>query len=200
MSASTMRTFLPACEKDNARFIAVELLPSDEPGEVIMIETVEDVGRIYPRDPEQLPYITQTTLSIDDTAAMVAALQARFPTIVGPHKKDICYATTNRQEAVKAMAPKIDALLVVGAPNSSNSKRLVEVGRAAGCGYSMLVQTADDIDWRALDGARAVGITAGASAPEHLVCAVFPGGLACTRLLACADTDDNDASDRNNTQ
>ncbi len=88
---------------------------------------------------------------------------------MGPHKEDICYATTNRQEAVKAMAPKIDALLVVGAPNSSNSKRLVEVGRAAGCGYAMLVQTADDIDWRALEGARAVGITAGASAPEVLV-------------------------------
>jgi len=138
-------------------------------GEVILIETEDDVSRIYPRDPERLAYITQTTLSIDDTAAMVAALQARFPTIVGPHKKDICYATTNRQEAVKAMAPKIDALLVVGAPNSSNSKRLVEVGRAAGCGYAMLVQTADDIDWRALDGARAVGITAGASAPEVLV-------------------------------
>ncbi len=138
-------------------------------GEVILIETVEDVSRIYPRDPERLAYITQTTLSIDDTAAMVAALKTRFPTIVGPHKKDICYATTNRQEAVKAMAPKIDALLVVGAPNSSNSKRLVEVGHAAGCSYAMLVQTADDIDWRALEGARAVGITAGASAPEVLV-------------------------------
>ena len=138
-------------------------------GEVILIETVEDVGRINPRDANRLAYITQTTLSVDDTADIVAALVARFPSIVGPHKKDICYATTNRQDAVKAMAPKIDALLVVGAPNSSNSKRLVEVGRAAGCNYAMLVQTAADIDWRAIEGARAIGLTAGASAPEVLV-------------------------------
>ena len=138
-------------------------------GEVILIETVDDVARIIPRDPDRLSYITQTTLSVDDTAAIVAALTDRFPSIIGPHKKDICYATTNRQEAVKEMAPKIDALLVVGAPNSSNSRRLVEVGKAAGCTYAMLVQTAADIDWRALDGARAVGITAGASAPEVLV-------------------------------
>ncbi|HUF86429.1 MAG TPA: 4-hydroxy-3-methylbut-2-enyl diphosphate reductase [Thermohalobaculum sp.] len=139
------------------------------PGEVILVETVEDVGRIRPRDPGRLAYITQTTLSIDDTAAIVAALTARFPAIVGPLKKDICYATTNRQEAVKAMAPAIEALIVVGAPNSSNSRRLVEVGRAAGCGYAELVQSASEIDWRALEGARAVGLTAGASAPEVLV-------------------------------
>ena len=138
-------------------------------GEVILVEEPEDVAHIEPRDPEKLAFITQTTLSVDDTAAVVAALQARFPAIVGPHKEDICYATTNRQAAVKEMAPKIDALLVVGAPNSSNSKRLVEVGRAAGCGYAILVQTAVDIDWRALEGARSVGITAGASAPEVLV-------------------------------
>ena len=99
----------------------------------------------------------------------MAALKARFPSIVGPHKEDICYATTNRQEAVKAMAPGIDALLVIGAPNSSNSQRLVEVGRKAGCGYAQLIQRATDIDWRALDGATSVGITAGASAPEVLV-------------------------------
>ena len=138
-------------------------------GEVILVETVADVARIAPRDPERLAFITQTTLSVDDTAAIVAALMARFPGIVGPHKKDICYATTNRQEAVKAMAPRIEALLVVGAPNSSNSRRLVEVGRTAGCPYAMLVQTAADIDWRAIEGARAVGLTAGASAPEVLV-------------------------------
>ena len=95
-------------------------------GEVILVETVADVARIAPRDPSLLAYITQTTLSVDDTADIVAALMARFPDIIGPHKKDICYATTNRQEAVKAMAPRIDALLVVGAPNSSNSRRLVE--------------------------------------------------------------------------
>ena len=138
-------------------------------GEVILVETVADVARISPRDPERLAFITQTTLSVDDTADIVAALVARFPDIIGPHKKDICYATTNRQEAVKAMAPRIEALLVVGAPNSSNSRRLVEVGRAAGCPYAMLVQTAADIDWRALEGMRAVGLTAGASAPEVLV-------------------------------
>lgn len=138
-------------------------------GAVILVETVDDVARIAPRDPERLAYITQTTLSVDDTAATVAALEARFPAIVGPHRKDICYATTNRQEAVKAMAPRIEALVVVGAPNSSNSRRLVEVGRAAGCAYAELVQSAGDIDWRALEGARAVGLTAGASAPEVLV-------------------------------
>jgi len=96
-------------------------------------------------------------------------LQARFPAIVGPHKEDICYATTNRQEAVKAMAPKADAMLVIGAPNSSNSRRLVEVGARAGCRYAQLVQRADEIDWRALEGIRSLGVTAGASAPELLV-------------------------------
>lgn len=139
------------------------------PGEVLLVETVEDVAQVAPRDPAKLAFITQTTLSVDDTAAIVAALQARFPTIIGPHKEDICYATTNRQASVKAIAPKIDALLVIGAPNSSNSRRLVEVGRAAGCDYAQLVQRAADIDWRALEGIRSVGITAGASAPEVLV-------------------------------
>lgn len=138
-------------------------------GEVILVETAEDVAAITPRDPSRLAFITQTTLSVDDTAAIVAALQARFPGIVGPAKEDICYATTNRQAAVKAIAGQIDALLVIGAPNSSNSRRLVEVGRAAGCGYAQLVGRADEIDWRALDGVRAVGVTAGASAPEVLV-------------------------------
>lgn len=138
-------------------------------GEVLLVETAEDVAGLDVRDPEKLAFITQTTLSVDDTAGIVEALQARFPAIVGPHKEDICYATTNRQEAVKAMAPKADAMLVVGAPNSSNSKRLVEVGRKAGCSYAQLVQRADDIDWRALEGIRSIGITAGASAPEVLI-------------------------------
>lgn len=138
-------------------------------GEVLLVETVADVAHLDPRDPARLAFITQTTLSVDDTTEIVAALKARFPAIVGPAKEDICYATTNRQAAVKAIAPKIDALLVIGAPNSSNSRRLVEVGRAEGCAYSQLVQRATDIDWRALDGIRAVGVTAGASAPEVLV-------------------------------
>jgi 4-hydroxy-3-methylbut-2-enyl diphosphate reductase len=138
-------------------------------GEVILVETTADVAEISPRDPNKLAYITQTTLSVDDTADIVSALEDRFPNIVGPHKEDICYATTNRQEAVKAVAPKIDALLVIGAPNSSNSKRLVEVGRNAGCQYAQLVQRADEIDWRALNGIRSLGLTAGASAPEVLV-------------------------------
>ena len=138
-------------------------------GEVVLVETVADVAGLRPRDPARLAFITQTTLSVDDTAEIVAALKGRFPGVVGPHKEDICYATTNRQEAVKAIAGRIDALLVNGAPNSSNSKRLVEVGRAAGCAYAQLVQRADEIDWRALDGIGAVGVTAGASAPEVLV-------------------------------
>jgi 4-hydroxy-3-methylbut-2-enyl diphosphate reductase len=139
------------------------------PGEVLLVETPEDVARLTVRDPDRLAFITQTTLSVDDTAAIVAALRARFPAIVGPHKEDICYATTNRQAAVKAMAPLIDALVVIGAPNSSNSRRLVEVGRAAACAHAQLVQRATDIDWRSLAGIRSVGVTAGASAPEILV-------------------------------
>ncbi len=136
------------------------------PGEVLLVETVEDVATVAVRDPAKLAFVTQTTLSVDDTADIVAALRARFPAIIGPHKEDICYATTNRQEAVKAMAPQCDAMLVVGAPNSSNSKRLVEVGARAGCPYAQLVQRASDIDWRALDGIRTVGITAGPLRPR----------------------------------
>ncbi len=138
-------------------------------GEVLLVETPDDVPGLIVRDPDQLAYVTQTTLSIDDTADVVAALKDRFPNIVGPHKEDICYATTNRQEAVKAVAPKCDALLVVGAPNSSNSKRLVEVASKAGCAYAQLVQRATDIDWRALEGIKTVGVTAGASAPDVLI-------------------------------
>lgn len=138
-------------------------------GEVLLVETEADVGGVAVRDAAKLAFVTQTTLSVDDTAGIVAALQARFPEIVGPHKEDICYATTNRQEAVKAMAGRVEAMLVVGAPNSSNSQRLVEVGSNAGCAYSQLVQRAENIDWRALEGIRSIGITAGASAPELLV-------------------------------
>ena len=139
------------------------------PGEVILVESPEDVARIEVRDPARLAYITQTTLSVDDAGEVVAALQSRFPSIAGPHKEDICYATTNRQAAVKAMAPECDALLVVGSPNSSNSRRLVEVAAKAGARYTQLVPRARDIDWRALEGVRTVGLTAGASAPEVLV-------------------------------
>ena len=152
-------------------------------GEVLLVETAADVAGLVVRNAARLAYITQTTLSVDDTAAVVAALQARFPAIIGPHKEDICYATTNRQAAVKAMAGKIDAMLVIGAPNSSNSLRLVEVGKSVGCPYAQLVQRATDIDWRALQGIRSVGITAGASAPEVLVNEVidaFRGRFAVT--------------------
>jgi 4-hydroxy-3-methylbut-2-en-1-yl diphosphate reductase len=138
-------------------------------GEVLLVETEADVAQLQVRDPARLAFITQTTLSVDDTAGIAAALKARFPAILAPAHEDICYATTNRQMAVKAMAGRIDALLVIGAPNSSNSLRLVEVGRAAGCAYAQLVQRGADIDWRALDGIRSVGVTAGASAPEVLV-------------------------------
>ncbi|KQB14721.1 4-hydroxy-3-methylbut-2-enyl diphosphate reductase [Rhodobacter capsulatus] len=138
-------------------------------GEVLLIETAADVATLEVRDPEKLAWITQTTLSVDDTAEVVAALQARFPALVGPGKDDICYATTNRQAAVKVLAEKIEALLVIGAPNSSNSKRLVEVGRNAGCAVSHLVERASEIKWEALEGLTKVGLTAGASAPQVLV-------------------------------
>ncbi|MEP5152297.1 4-hydroxy-3-methylbut-2-enyl diphosphate reductase [Planktotalea sp.] len=142
-------------------------------GEVLLVEEPEDVAGLEVRDPEKLAFVTQTTLSVDDTADVVAALQARFPHIKGPHKEDICYATTNRQESVKAMAAKTEAMLVVGAPNSSNSRRLVEVGAKAGCSYAQLVQRATDIDWRALEGIESIGITAGASAPDVLISEVI---------------------------
>jgi 4-hydroxy-3-methylbut-2-enyl diphosphate reductase len=138
-------------------------------GHVVLVETTEDVAQLSVDDPDKLAFVTQTTLSIDDTVDIIAALKTRFPNIVGPHKEDICYATTNRQLAVKDIAPKVDALLVVGAPNSSNSKRLVEVAAKEGCSYAQLVQRATEIDWRALGSIQSVGITAGASAPEVLV-------------------------------
>ena len=134
-----------------------------------LVETVSDVEKLVVKAPDKLAYVSQTTLSVDDTADVIAAIKRKFPLVVEPKKGDICYATTNRQEAVKAIAPGCDALLVVGAPNSSNSRRLVEVAAKNGCPQAQLVQRASEIDWRALEGIRSVGITAGASAPELLV-------------------------------
>jgi 4-hydroxy-3-methylbut-2-enyl diphosphate reductase len=138
-------------------------------GAATLVQTVEDARTFQPRDPKRLAYTTQTTLSVDDTAAIVAVLKERFPAIQGPRKEDICYATTNRQAAVKAIAPRCDALIVVGAPNSSNSLRLVEVAERAGCRRAVLVQRAADITWDGFAGIATLGITAGASAPELLV-------------------------------
>ena len=138
-------------------------------GGVLLVENTEDVKNLSVRDPKKLAYVTQTTLSIDDTAEVVEALKVRFPAIVGPHKEDICYATSNRQAAVKEIAPDVDALLVIGAPNSSNSQRLVEVAKKAGCKNSQLVQRATEINWDKLMDIKSIGITAGASAPEILI-------------------------------
>jgi len=138
-------------------------------GAATLVETQEDAQSFRPRDPQRLAYVTQTTLSVDDTATIVATLRQRFSGIVGPRKEDICYATTNRQAAVKVIARRCDCLLVVGAPNSSNSLRLVEVAMGAGCPKALLVQEASEIPWRELDGIATLGITAGASAPEALV-------------------------------
>jgi 4-hydroxy-3-methylbut-2-enyl diphosphate reductase len=139
------------------------------PGTVTLVQTVDDVDALAPVDAGRLAYVTQTTLSVDDTAAIVERLKARFPNIVAPHKEDICYATTNRQESVKRVAPQVDAMIVVGAPNSSNSQRLREVAERAGCPVAALVQGAADIDWSVFGAISALGITAGASAPEVLV-------------------------------
>ena len=138
-------------------------------GEVLLVENCKDVDVINPRDKNKLAYVTQTTLSIDDTLEIGNALKNRFPGIVAPHKEDICYATTNRQNAVKKISPLIDGLLVVGSINSSNSKRLVEVGKNAGCRYSQLIDNVNDIDWRSISGSESIGLTAGASAPEILI-------------------------------
>jgi 4-hydroxy-3-methylbut-2-enyl diphosphate reductase len=138
-------------------------------GSVKLLETLADAQAYAPRDPKNLAYVTQTTLSVHDTAEIVDLLKRRFPEIVGPHKEDICYATTNRQEAVKHVAPIVDAMIVVGAPNSSNSQRLKEVAVRAGCARAALVQRAADIDWNEFGNIARLGITAGASAPEVLV-------------------------------
>jgi 4-hydroxy-3-methylbut-2-enyl diphosphate reductase len=138
-------------------------------GAVTLIETLADAQRFLPKDPSQLAYVTQTTLSVDDTAQIVACLRSRFPAIIGPHKEDICYATTNRQDAVKRVAPQVEAMIVVGAPNSSNSQRLKEVAEREGCPRAVLLQNAGEIDWSLFGSIASLGITAGASAPEVLV-------------------------------
>jgi 4-hydroxy-3-methylbut-2-en-1-yl diphosphate reductase len=139
------------------------------PGAVVLVESEADALKVTPKNPDKLAWITQTTLSVDDTAAIVKVLVERFPAIVGPHKDDICYATTNRQDAVKRIAGAVDAIIVVGAPNSSNSQRLREVAVRAGCPFAVLVQRASDIDWARFAGIHRLGVTAGASAPEALV-------------------------------
>ncbi len=138
-------------------------------GEVLLVETVEDVALINPRDPEKLAYVTQTTLSIDDTKDISDALKSKFPSIIEPHKEDICYATTNRQMAVKELAQQVEAILIIGSENSSNSQRLVEVGEKAGCNYIKLVDDKSQVDWSAFEKINRVGISAGASAPENLI-------------------------------
>jgi 4-hydroxy-3-methylbut-2-enyl diphosphate reductase len=138
-------------------------------GAITLIETIEDADAFIPRNPETLSFVTQTTLSVDDTAEIVGRLRARFPAIAAPHKEDICYATTNRQEAVKALAEGADLVLVIGSENSSNSVRLVEVAKKAGVKDARLVQDASAVDWSWFAGVRTLGITAGASAPEDLV-------------------------------
>ena len=139
-------------------------------GLITLIETTEDAEKVQPQTRENgLAYLTQTTLSVDETADIVAVLKRRFPKIAPPKKEDICYATTNRQSAVKALAAQCDQILVIGAPNSSNSLRLVEVAKKAGCSKATLVQRATDIDWQDVSSNSIVGVTAGASAPEQLV-------------------------------
>lgn len=137
-------------------------------GEMTLIETVADAKSYMPSDPENLALVTQTTLSVDDTADIIDVLKERFPTIALPYKEDICYATTNRQEAVKAIAEKCDLLLVIGSVTSSNSKRLVEVGAKAGADAAFLVSSAENLDWTLIDAAQTIGLSAGASAPEYL--------------------------------
>jgi 4-hydroxy-3-methylbut-2-enyl diphosphate reductase len=137
-------------------------------GRMSLVETAADAEAIQPADPEQLAFLTQTTLSVDDTAEIVAILRRRFPAIQGPRSEDICYATSNRQAAVKAIAGRCDALLVIGSPNSSNSVRLVEVAEREGT-KARLVGRGADLDFGWLEGVRTLGITAGASAPEVLV-------------------------------
>ena len=138
-------------------------------GAVTLVETVEDARAFQPRDPDRLAVATQTTLSVDDTAEIAAVLKARFPNMAAPHKEDICYATTNRQEAVKQVAPGADMVLVLGSQNSSNSLRLVEVALRSGARDAVLIDDVGQLDWSRMAGVRTVGVTAGASAPEVLV-------------------------------
>lgn len=139
------------------------------PGAITLIETLDDVATLVAPEGVPLAFVTQTTLSVDDTRGIVEALQQRFPDLIAPHKEDICYATTNRQEAVKHVAPLVDGMLVVGSPNSSNSQRLREVAERAGCPHARLVLRSDEIDWSVFGDIRRLGLTAGASAPEVLV-------------------------------
>ena len=138
-------------------------------GAITLVQSVAEAMAFVPRDAGNLAFLTQTTLSVDDTAEIVAALKARFPHIHGPHKEDICYATTNRQEVVKKVAPMVEAMVVVGSPNSSNTQRLKEVAERAGCARAALVQRAEEIDWALFGDLQTLGVTAGASAPEVLV-------------------------------
>ena len=155
-------------------------------GTVILIEAIEDAECIAVPDPERVAFSTQTTLSVSDTSAIVAILRRRFPAIEGPRGEDICYATSNRQQAVAALASQVDLVLVVGAPNSSNSRRLVEVALRAGCPKAELIQDARDLDETWLDGVATLGLTAGASAPEILVQEVV-GRLGRARTLSIED-------------
>jgi 4-hydroxy-3-methylbut-2-enyl diphosphate reductase len=139
------------------------------PGAVTLVQNAAEAAVVEPAEPENLAFITQTTLSVDDTAEIIEILRSRFPHIEGPRREDICYATTNRQAAVKAIAQACDLLIVIGSPNSSNSQRLREVAERAGAGRALLVPKVGDFDFAALEGVRTVGITAGASAPESLV-------------------------------
>ena len=139
------------------------------PGAVTLINDAEEARTVQPADPARLAFITQTTLSVDDTAEIVDILRDRFPLIEGPKREDICYATTNRQEAVKAIAPGCDLVIVIGSPNSSNSQRLREVAERSGAPRALLVPRLNALDWSALDGVKTLGITAGVSAPESLV-------------------------------
>ncbi len=138
-------------------------------GAVTLIETAADAEIFEASKGENLAYITQTTLSVDDTAEIIAVLRRRFSDIAGPHKEDICYATTNRQEAIKAIAPQAEAVFVIGSTNSSNSQRLVEVARRAGAGRVHLIDSAESINWSELSAVKTVGLSVGASAPESLV-------------------------------
>lgn len=142
-------------------------------GHITLIETEEDARNFTPEDENNLALVTQTTLSVDDTAGLIAILQERFPAIALPYKEDICYATTNRQMAVKAIAEECDLLLVIGATNSSNSKRLVEVGAKAGAKAALLISSAEHLDWNAIETAQTLGLSAGASAPEYLTSGVI---------------------------
>jgi 4-hydroxy-3-methylbut-2-enyl diphosphate reductase len=142
-------------------------------GSVVLVETLADAERFVPPSGVPLAYITQTTLSVDDTADIVSVLRRRFPDIAGPHKEDICYATTNRQDAIKRVAPQADLVLVIGSANSSNSRRLVEVASKAGAKHARLIENAGEIDWAELAGVKIVALSAGASAPEVLVAEVI---------------------------